>query len=543
MSAKHPKALPFLFLSEMWERFGFYLMLGIFTLYLKDARQGMGMDEGGASDLYGTFIALIYLTPFIGGLIADNWLGYRRSIIIGGLLMGAGYIIMGFRDFTSLYAGMALVIAGNGFFKPNISALLGNLYSTPAYKSNKDAGFNIFYMGINIGAFICNFFGAALYNAFGWNWAFFAAGIGMFLGVVVFGLGYKHYAAGDVKKQPQAGDMPAMRILLGTLGPSIAFGVLGWLIPGNLLGSDSTDAFIFGALPVVGFFVLLLMKSSPQERKPIAALLSIFAVVIVFWAVFKQNGSALTTWADRYTDREISPTLVNVMDRFKLAQTIELKKDSFPVYDQQFRTQKDANGKLEKTLSYDPYLQNLAPEGYPTPEKPLKLYNANLFQSVNPFFVIILTPILVGFFGFMRSRGKEPSTPSKIALGLFISALSALVMLGAVYEGENGAMKASHWWLVASYGVITVGELCLSPMGLSLVSKLAPPRFAALMMGGWFLSTSIGNKLSGVLSSMWDKFYDKDHYFLMNFGLLFAAFLLILLFLRWLNRIFREYAS
>jgi POT family proton-dependent oligopeptide transporter len=151
--------------------------------------------------------------------------------------------------------------------------------------------------------------------------------------------------------------------------------------------------------------------------------------------------------------------------------------------------------------------------------------------------------VVVGFFGFLRRRGKEPSTPSKIALGLFISALSALVMVGAVYAGENGAIKASQWWLISSYAVITVGELCLSPMGLSLVSKLSPPRLAAVMMGGWFLSTSIGNKLSGVLSALWDTYEHKDQYFLLNFFLLFGAFLLILLFIRWLNKIFKEYAS
>lgn len=542
MAAKHPKALPFLFLSEMWERFGFYLMLGIFTLYLKDASDGMGMEEREASDLYGTFIALIYLTPFVGGLLADRWLGYRKSIIIGGICMGAGYIIMGIHNLAALYVGMTLVILGNGFFKPNISALLGNLYNTEAYKPNKDAGFNLFYMGINIGAFICNFFGAALYHAFGWNWAFFAAGIGMFLGVIVFMLGYGTYADGDVVKPARPGEMGLGKILLATLGPSFAFGILGWLIPGNLLGSDSTDAFIFGAIPVVGFFVMLLLKSEPEERKPLAAMLSIFGVVVIFWAVFKQNGSALTTWADRYTDREIAPAVEPLAETLMLAQVVTAEPDSFPVYDAQFRTTKE-NGVLVKTQSQHPYLQNLPEEKKPTGDESLKLYATNLYQSVNPFWVILLTPVVVGFFGFLRRRGKEPSTPSKIALGLLISALSALVMVGAVYAGENGAIKASHWWLISSYAVITVGELCLSPMGLSLVSKLSPPRLAAVMMGGWFLSTSIGNKLSGVLSALWDTYEHKDQYFLLNFFLLFGAFLLILLFIRWLNKIFKAYAS
>ena len=156
----HPKALPFLFFSEMWERFGYYLMIGIFTLYLKDVKAGYSMTEAESADLYGTFIALVFLTPFIGGLLADRYLGYRRSIIMGGLMMGIGYCLMSVHNIAMLYLSMTMVILGNGFFKPNISTLLGNVYTTPQYIKQKDDGYNIFYMGINIGAFICNFFGA-----------------------------------------------------------------------------------------------------------------------------------------------------------------------------------------------------------------------------------------------------------------------------------------------------------------------------------------------------------------------------------------------
>ena len=183
---KHPKALPYLFLSEMWERFGYYLMIGIFTLYLKDVESGFAMTEKEASDLYGTFIALVFLTPFIGGLVADRYLGYKKSIVFGGILMGIGYFLMGVHDITVLYIAMTLVIIGNGFFKPNISTLLGSFYTNEEYKDKKDEGYNIFYMGINVGAFICNFFGAALQILLGWHWAFMAAGVGMFIGVIVF---------------------------------------------------------------------------------------------------------------------------------------------------------------------------------------------------------------------------------------------------------------------------------------------------------------------------------------------------------------------
>lgn len=537
---KHPKALPFLFFSEMWERFGYYLMIGIFTLYLKDTANGFSMTEAEASDLYGTFIALVFLTPFIGGLMADRVFGYRKSIIFGGIMMGIGYCLMSIHDINMLYLSMLLVILGNGFFKPNISTLLGNLYNDPEYKERKDSGYSIFYMGINIGAFVCNFFGAALYNMMGWDAAFIAAGVGMFIGVIIFIIGTKHYKHADVIKEMSKEDMPLLRIFAVILLPSIAFGLIGYFLPQPIAGSHSTDAFLFGCVPIIFFYGRLLYVSPPAEKKPIAAMLAIFAVVIAFWAVFKQNGSTLNTWADRYTDREIPEVIVPAMSSLQLVEKQEKSlyvKDSFVVMDNQFRiTDKSA---MEYT--YPSYFKNVEPSKLPAEGESLNLYNTNLFQSVNPFWVIILTPLLVAFFSFLRRKGKEPTTPEKIAYGLVISALSCLVMVGAVYASQNGGIKSSPWWFVSSYAVITIGELFLSPMGLSLVSKLSPPRLTALMMGGWFLATSIGNKLSGVLSSLWDGYGDKANFFWVNFMLLGAAALLLIFMLRWLNKIFKQY--
>lgn len=537
---QHPKALPYLFFSEMWERFGYYLMIGIFTLYLKDVKEGFAMTEAESADLYGTFIALVFLTPFLGGLLADRYFGYRKSIIAGGLLMGIGYCLMGIHDKTVLYIAMTLVIFGNGFFKPNISTLLGNVYSTAEHKSMKDDGFNIFYMGINIGAFICNFFGAALQIMLGWTWAFMAAGVGMFIGILIFMAGTKYYKDFDVIKGEQEGDMPFSRIVLVILLPSVVAGVLGWLIPQNIFGSDSTDAFIFACIPVVFFYTSLYVKANPNEKKPIGALLAIFAVVTLFWAVFKQNGSALNTWADRYTNRQVSGTQQKVFDALKFSKNIDYKKDSTELYDAAFRLQKN-NGEVMKTVDYPLYFRNVALEHKPQEGATVSVWSTNLSQSINPGWVIMLTPLVVAFFTFLRRKNAEPTTPTKIALGLLISGLSALVMYAAVQAGSNGAEKVSVWWLIASYGVITIGELFLSPMGLSIVSKLSPPRITALMMGGWFLSTSIGNKLSGVLASMWDTYDDKGNFFLVNVGLLIVAFLFMLAILRWLNKIFNEY--
>ena len=548
MWKSHPKALPYLFLSEMWERFGYYLMIGIFTLYLKDVEAGFAMTEKEASDLYGTFIALVFLTPFIGGLVADRYLGYRKSIVLGGLMMGAGYFMMGIHSLTMLYVAMTLVILGNGFFKPNISTLLGNFYSTDQYKDKKDEGYNIFYMGINVGAFICNFFGAALQILLGWQYAFMAAGLGMFIGVIVFLLGTKHYTGFDQKKGTQEGDMPFYKIVLFILVPSIVFGIIGWFLKGvqsevNLdsavFGSDSTDAFIFACIPVIYFYASLYFKAKADEKRPIGALLSIFAVVILFWAVFKLNGSALTTWADRYTDREVTGTTEEVFSTLVQSKEITYEKAETELYDEQFRLQKE-NGIVQKVVDYPVYFRNVAPEKLPKEGENISVWATNLSQSINPGWVIILTPLIVAFFTFLRSRKKEPSTPTKIAFGLLISALSVLVMVAAVNIGSNGTEKVSVWWLVANYGIITIGELFLSPMGLSIVSKLSPKNITALMMGGWFLSTSIGNKLSGVLASMWDTYEDKADFFWVNFGLLMFATLLMFALVKNLNKVMRE---
>ena len=541
---KHPKALPYLFLSEMWERFGFYLMLGIFFLYMTDSeRGGLAMDTKTASDVFGTFIALVFLTPFVGGLLADRVIGYRWAITLGGILMGIGYCGLAVPGMTAFWISQALIIVGNGFFKPNISTLLGNVYNDPQYKSLKDTGYNIFYMGINVGAFICNFFGAYLRNTFSWGHAFMAAGIGMFVGVIIFWIGQKHYRHADVRKPVNPEDMPISKIFGIILLPALVVGYIGWILPGNIFGSDSTDAFIFGAIPIAGFYISLFIRSNVQDRKPIAALLAVFAVAIVFWAVFKQNGTALTTWADKYTDREINSALVVPANLIGMVQEIPYAKDSVPKADEQFRIERDAKGKPIKEYNYPLYYKNLPEAKRPAEGMSVKLVSTELFQSVNPFWVIALTFPVIWFFSLLKKRNKEPSTPWKMFYGFLVTSLSTLIMVGATFACHNGLEKSSMLWLVGCYGVITIGELCLSPMALSLVSKLSPPRITALMMGGWFLSTSIGNKMSGVLASLWDGYEHKANFFLVNFVIVLATTVIIFLMLRWLNKIVKEHGA
>lgn len=575
-ATKHPKALPYLFFTEMWERFGYYLMLGIFVLYMIDVEKGgLSVKDTISYDIFGTFIAITYLTPFLGGFLADKSLGYIKSVYIGGILMGLGYLglgLPGLRHFGvdinesmimgSFWVSVFLIVVGNGFFKPSISTLLGNIYSTPEYKDKKDWGYNLFYMGINIGALLGPIFAAFMRNKYNWSASFATAGIGMFLGLIVFSIGLKHIRSGE--RQPVAKpdsdslleglpgaehkeDSSIRQVLGYVFLPAMIAGLIGWFLPGMLMGegktimdSKSTDAFLFATIPVIIFYVSLWSKAKESEKRPIAALLAVFAVSIMFWAVFKQNGTALTNWGKYFTDREVPAAIQSPARALYQVEEMSTVPASVAQYDDQFRAIKDEQGKVVKEHGLNVYFRNLPPDRIPQEGQPVYLTSTELYQSINPAWVVLLTPLVVAFFAWLRKRKKEPSTPSKIAIGLVISALSTLVMVGAVYASSNGAMKVSPWWLVGCYGVITLGELCLSPMGLSLVSKLSPPRFTALMMGGFFLSTSIGNKMSGVLASMWYGYEDKANFFLVNCVLLLIAAGLAFAILKWLNQVMRE---
>ncbi len=513
-SAKHPKGLYPLFFTEMWERFGYYLMLGILYLYMVDSikpddpKGGLGFSAADANDIYGTYIALVYLTPFIGGLLADRILGYRRTIVIGGTLMGLGYLTLSLPGQTAFFIALGLIIIGNGFFKPNISTLLGNLYNEERFKMRKDQGYNIFYMGINIGAFICNFVAAWLRNTYGWGYAFAAAGIGMFIGLAIFLFNQNKVREGDVLKPTNPEDMPLTRIFSVIFLPAIAFAFIGYLIPGTIFGSNTTDAFLFACVPVVYYYLSTYLNASPEDKKPIGTLLYIFTVVIIFWAIFHQNGNVLTAWAEETTNREMPASMIKTATALGMTQEVTAPAANAPT---------------------PAYLENLPKDKWPAEGSSLKLISTELFQSLNPFFVVLFTPLIISFFSFLRARGKEPSTPGKIAWGLLITGLSTLVMIGAVYASNNGAEKVSPMWLVGAYGVITIGELCLSPMGLSLVSKVSPARLTSLMMGGWFLATSIGNKMSGVLGVI-STLENKYLVFLINFGgAMLAAVLLFVM--------------
>lgn len=540
---KHPRGLYVLFFTEMWERFGYYLMIGIFLLYLTDTtgHGGRGLDNVSAISIVGTYVALIYLTPFIGGLIADRYLGYIKSIFLGGGLLALGYFLIALNGSDAvMYTGLFCAIIGNGFFKPNISTLLGNIYNRPDLKPKKDVAYNIFYMGINIGAFICNFVAAFLRNNYTWGWAFSAAGFGMTLGLIWFAFGLKHVRKADVIKPVEKGDMPISKIGLYVFLPAIIAGAIGWFIPGNILGSDSNDAFIFACIPIIIFYLSLWYNATGFDKKRISTLLILFAVSIVFWNIYNQNSTALTIWAQTYTNREAPKVIQPALKPFGFLETVSTKPTEVPVVDDQFRPVADAAGKVQTKQGTDLYFQNLQKDKYPPPGEDLKLFSTEIYQSINPFWIIVLTPLIVGFFGYMKAKKKELSTPSKFAWGTIIAGLSSLVMIFACLSTDIYHNKVSSLWIFSSYGVFTISELFVSPVGLSLTSKVSPRRFTALMMGGWFITTSLGGKISAILAGFWDTFDNKAVFFAISFIAALIAGLLLFPLAKKLNKIVVE---
>jgi POT family proton-dependent oligopeptide transporter len=564
---KHPKALYVLFLTEMWERFAYYLMVGILLLYLIDDKTGKGMTEKMGADVVGSFIALVYLTPFIGGLLADRYLGYIKSIFIGGTLMALGYFGLSLPGNTALYISLLLIIVGNGFFKPNISTILGNIYNREDLKPLKDNAYNIFYMGINIGALVCNFVAAYLRNQYGWGYAFAAAGVGLVIGMIILGSSLKNVREGEIKREKRTEDMPISKILGYVFLPAIIAGIVGWVLPSILfgttvMGSKSNDAFIFACLPIIAFYISLYVRATGQDKKGIGALLFIFGISIIFWTIYNQNSTGLTLWAQKHTDRTVSPTaekvagtlgfLQKVSDTPRLVNKVDPYfvdiKDNAPIAEAAGEnnvrltdgTIVDKKTRVVQVMGPDPYFNNVPKSEWPASGSE-KLANTELFQSINPLFIILLTLVLVPIFSYLRKRNKEPTTATKFGMALFISGGSALVMVFAIMSVPSVYLeKTSPYWLWGTYFVFTISELLLSPIGLSLVSKLSPSRLTALLMGGWFLSTSIGGKIAGVMTSFWDDFTDKKIFFLILVIAAFIGGILIFSRLKSLNGIVKE---
>ena len=410
----HPRGLYLLFGAEMWERMSFYGMRGLLVLYLTDVtRGGFGWSRADALSLYGWYTGLVYVTPLLGGWLADNVLGQRRAVVIGGLLMMVGHFLMAVPDLPEaywlglpraapLYLALAFIMAGNGLFKPNISVMVGQLY--PPGDARRDSGFTIFYMGINLGALLGALVCGTLGERVGWAFGFGSAGVGMALGLALF--------------------LWKARDLLGGIG---------------LRKTDADRAQIAAARAAAASQGTGGLTSVELQRIAVILILSFF--VIFFWAAFEQAGGLMTLYTDEKVDRHVGTFLI------------------------------------------------------PT----------TWFNMVNSGLIVLLGPLFSALWTGLAVRRLDPPIPLKMALGLVLMSLGFVFMLGAS-EQADAAGKSALGWVVAAYAFHTMGELCLSPVGLSMVTKLAPARLASLLMGIWFLSTAIANKLAGVIGSQAEEF-------------------------------------
>jgi POT family proton-dependent oligopeptide transporter len=430
----HPKGLYVLFATEMWERFSFYSMLAMFTLYMRDEREGFGWTAAEATSLYANYIMFVYVSPLIGGWLGDKVLGYRRAVMIGGFFFMAGHLLLSFRSLTAVYAALTCLVIGNGFFKPNVSTMVGNLY--PDGSHLKDRAYNIFYMGINVGAFLAPIVATIVQAYYGFHVAFAVAAFGMVISVWVLWQ-FKRYVEEPAREKG------------------------GWLKRDQ---APSAAAVTEDAPP--GARERADEMAAVPESKRILALCVVFTIVVVFWMVFHQNGTTLTYWADENTDWNV---------------------------------------------------------------------RGIISTSINGGWVLILTFPLVWFWKWLDRRGLEPSTPTKMVFGMTLTGLAFFVLFVAARAGEASvtggdpyAFKVSPAWLIGAFGVLTLGELMLSPMGLSLVSKVAPPEKRGLLMGGWFVATGLGNKLT-MIGIYWTEWLHSTFWAVLSVCALVMAVVLFLL--------------
>lgn len=437
----HPRGLSTLFFTEMWERFSYYGMRALLILFMTAsvASGGLGMETADAGVIYGLTTAMVYLAALPGGWIADQIIGARKAVLYGGILIAAGNFCLVIPNLTAFYAGLALIVAGTGLLKPNVSAIVGQLYSQG--DARRDAGFSIFYMGINTGALIAPLLcGAAA--QINWRYGFGLAGFGMTLGLIQYVAGASNLRDAGLKPAGAGSDVQARRRLV--IGLAIAGCLLGLVAVLGAMGLVTAKeiADVSGLallLIVIVFFSWLLLSSqwSPAERKRLIVIAGLFLASCIFWSVFEQAGSTMNLFAERSVDNRV--------------------------------------------LSYE----------YPAP----------WYQSVNSLFLITLAPAFAWLWIKLGSR--EPSSPTKFALALFLVGLGFLALSLGAAAAQSG-VKVSPMWLIVTYLLHTMGELCLSPVGLSAMTKLAPPSVTGLMMGVYFLAISVGNYMGGRMAALYE---------------------------------------
>ncbi|MBP7214671.1 MAG: peptide MFS transporter [Candidatus Kapabacteria bacterium] len=526
MFKNHPSGLFVAFFANMGERFGYYTMLAIFTLFLQ-AKYGYTAAQ--ATQVFGIFLAAVYFMPLIGGILADRWLGYGKTISIGLVVMFLGYILLAIptkmdSNIGLVFAGLGVISLGTGLFKGNLQALVGNLYDNPAYSKNRDIAFNIFYMGINIGAMFAPTAAEAVSNGILHKYNFFYQ-------AEIPALANK-FLNGDTSvaehltrlAQAQVGQVTDLTAFatnyINALSESYhyAFGVaclslilsmiIFWGFRKYYKAADKTERQKAKDKDLQNQVVEL---TPEQTKQRLVALGLVFFVVIFFWMAFHQNGAAMTIFARDY--------VVGTVDRFTnlFFDLFGLLCIFFAILGLVFliRKKSTVRTRIISGIAFVVFailtvirFNSYADVNPFTPQK---------FQHFNPFFIVALTPLIVGYFGYLNRKGKEPSAPKKIGIGMIITAIAYTIMIIASLQlrgydpGIIGEVRApeqvliSPYWLISTYFMLTIAELFLSPMGISFVSRVAPPKYKGLMQGGWLAATAIGNYAVGILGLFWDK--------------------------------------
>ena len=442
----HPRGLSTLFFTEMWERFSYYGMRALLILFMTApvAAGGLGFDTAVAGAVYGLYTSMVYMTSLPGGWIADRLFGQRRAVLYGGIIIACGHFSMAFPSLTTFYIGLALIVVGTGLLKGNAAVIVGALYGPQ--DARRDAGFSIYYMGINLGAFIAPLVCGYLGQRVSWHVGFGAAGVGMVFGLVQYLAGAKYL--GDAGLHPATAESPAAAAALktrATLGGAaalviviaFALGMYSGALPITAAQVADAAGYVLLAIVVV-FFAWLFFAAdwTPAERRRLYAIAALFVAQAIFWSGFEQAGSTLNLFGDRNTRTSVFGW-------------------SFP---------------------------------------------SSYYQSLQPLFIITFAPVFAWLW--VRLRKREPSSPAKFGLGLLLVGSGFAILVVAAQLSAHG-VKVSPWWLVATYLLHTWGELSLSPVGLSATSKLAPARVVGLMMGVFYLAISVGNFIGGRLASLY----------------------------------------
>ena len=426
----HPQALWQLVHSEFWERFAYYGMRALLAVYVATTFFGLlpeGEARAQAALTYGAYTALIYATGIFGGFIADRWIGYRRAIVLGGLLMAAGLFLLLLKDLQWFLIGLSLIVVGNGLFKPNISTMVGRLYAPDDVR--RDSGFTWFYMGINAGGALAPLVCGTLIGArFGYEWGFFTAGLGMLLGLAVFQ--WRVARLGDIGRAPDDGNGVA-RLLVVVLGSLVAVPLVYLLLSQKTL----VGYLLIGLFVVLTvFFIVAGVRSGDRvQLHRYIAMLLLFLAKILFWGMFEQAGSSLNFFAKDHVD---------------------------------------------------------AP------------FDFTVFQSANPIFIILLAPLFAWLWPRLEARGINPSIPRKFGIAVILVAIGFTTLVMVIGDATGPSVRIAWEFLALAYLINTMGELCLSPIGLSMVSKLAAARDTGLAMGAWFLCTAIGNSVAGAVAAV-----------------------------------------